>query len=211
MKAYKFLAEGRRAIFSGLTWPEGAWVEADGPPDTCRAGIHGCLPQHLAYWVLDELWEMELDGELVQTPLKVVAPRGRLGSRVTGWNDDARSDFMAEGIRRTVCYAALELREIGLDAEADSLESADNAALGERAAAVGDGAARAGERDAADLAGFIVDVVEYTRNGHTVGPAFIAAHAADLHSPIGVDDPFAAERESQGLWLAQRLGLTTGA
>lgn len=210
MKAYKFLAEGRRAIFSGMTWTEGVWIEADGPSETCRAGIHGCLPQHLAYWVLDELWEIELDGQLVETPLKVVARRGRLGSRVTGWNDEARSDFMAEGIRRAVRYAALELREVGLDAEADSLESADDAALAERATAIGEGAAQAGQRDAADLTGYVADAVEYARVGHTVGPAFIAAHAADLHSPIGVDDPFAAERESQGLWLAQRLGLKAG-
>ena len=183
MKAYKFLAEGRLAIFSGMTWTEGVWVEADGPPETCRAGIHGCLPQHLAYWVLDELWEIELEGELVKTPLKVVAPRGRLRTRVTAWNDDARRDFMAEGIRRTARYAALELREVGLDAEADSLASADDATLGDRAAAVSDAAAEA---------------------------AFIAAHAADLHSPIGIEDPFAVERESQGVWLAERLGLTTG-
>jgi hypothetical protein len=211
VNAYKFLGEERRAVFSGMTWPEGAWVEAAGPPETCRAGIHACTPRHLAYWVLDELWEIELDGELVETPLKVVAPRGRLGARVHAWDDDARRDFMAEGIRRTARYAVLELREVGLDAEGDALEAADEKALTEVASRVRDAAADAGERDAADLAAYVLDAIDYAGVGHTVGPAFIAAHAADLHSPVGVDDPFGAERESQGLWLAARLGLTSGA
>jgi hypothetical protein len=56
VNAHKFLGPRRAALFSGVTWPEREWVEADGPPETCRAGVHACLPQHLAYWIMDELW-----------------------------------------------------------------------------------------------------------------------------------------------------------
>jgi hypothetical protein len=211
VKAYKFLGAGRLGAFSGFAWPEGEWVESDGPPVTCRSGIHACLPEHLAYWIMDELWEIELDGDVYETPLKVVARRGRLLAPVATWDDGARSDFIAEGVRRTSRYAALELREVALVAEAALLEEAATVAeLGDHANAVGDAAAAAGEGDAADLAGYVADAVEYASQGDVVGPAFIAAHAADVHAPVGVDDPFAAERASQGLWLAQRLGLTVG-
>jgi hypothetical protein len=212
VRAYKFLGAGRLGVFSGFTWPEGEWVESDAPPAACHSGIHACRPEHLAYWIMDELWEIDLDGDVDETPLKVVARRGRLVARVAAWDDSARSDFMEEGVRRTSRYAALELREVGLNAEAALLEQAASVAeLGALAEAVGDAAAAAGKADAADLAGYVADAVEYVSQGDLVGPAFIAAHAADVHAPVGVDDPFAAERASQGLWLAQRLGLTPGA
>ena len=206
MKAYKFLGAGRRAPFSGFTWPERTWVEADAL-DPCRDGIHACRPEHLAYWVMAELWAIELDGELVESELKVVARRGRLGERVSAWNDDAKSEFREEAIRWTSRYAILELREVGLAAEAELLEHATLADLGERAQAVADAAADAGEADAADLARYVVDAAGYAAAGHTAGPAFVAAHAADVHGPVGINDPFAAERVAQGRWLAERLGL----
>ena len=212
MRAYKFLGAGRRGIFSGFTWPEGEWVAAAGPPATCRSGIHACRPEHLAYWIMDELWEIDLDGAVDETPLKVVAERGRLLTPVAAWDESARRDFMEESVRRVARYAALELREVGLTAEAALFEEAVPVAeLGDRANGVSDAAAAAGKSDAADLAGYVADAVEYASQGHTVSPAFIAAHAADLHAPVGIDDPFAAERASQGLWLAQRLELTAGA
>jgi hypothetical protein len=210
VRAYKFLGAGRRGVFSGFAWPEGEWVEADGPRAICRSGIHACRPKHLAYWIMDELWEIDLDGGFDETELKVVAERGRLVAPVTAWDDGARRDFMEEGVRRAARYATLELREVGLTVEAALLEEAGTvAALGECAKEVV--AAAVGKADAADLAGYVADAVEYASQGHTVGPAFIAAHAADVHAPVGVDDPFAAERGSQGLWLAQRLGLPADA
>jgi hypothetical protein len=209
MNAYKFLAPGRRAIFSGIMWPEHAWVEAAGPTAVCRSGVHACLPRHLAYWLLAELWAIELDGDVVETPLKVVAPRGRLRERVEAWDDGARRDFAAECVRRTAGYAAAELREVGLAADAERLETTD--ALQAAADVARAAADEARERDAADLAAYVCDAVDYAEGGHVGGPALIAARAAVLHAPAGVDDPFAAEREAQGLWLARRLELTDGA
>lgn len=208
MIAYKFLGNGRRGVFSGFEWPEREWVEADGAPETCVIGIHACRAEHLAYWVLEELWEVELAGDVVETALKVVARRGRLRGRVDTWDEGARADFMVEGVRRTARYAALELREAGFEQEALGLDADEPDALVAAAEAAQAAAAEAGERDAADLAGYVADAAAYAAAGHVVGPAYIAAHAAELHAPVGVDTPFAAERVSQGLWLARRLGLT---
>jgi hypothetical protein len=206
MRAYKFLAAGRRAPFSGFAWPKGEWVGADAL-EPCRSGIHACRPEHLAYWVMDELWAIELDGDLVESELKVVARRGRLVERISAWNDEAKREFREEAIRWTARYAILELREVGLAAEADSLEHATLAELDDHAADVADAAADAGESDAADLCRYVVDAAAYAAAGDAVGPAFVAAYAAGVHAPVDVDDPFAAERASQGVWLAERLRL----
>ena len=209
MRAYKFLHVGRIGPFSGFIWPEGEWVDADGPPELCRTGIHACRLEHLAYWLADELWRVELDGEVIATELQVIATRGRLVEPATAWDEAARGELAAECVRRTARYAAAELREQGLDAEADALLAAGAAEIGALADAA---AAAAGEvvgaGDAVDLAGYVADAAAWAERGHAPGVAFIAAHAADVHAPAGVDDPFGAEREEQSRWLASRLGLS---
>ena len=40
-----------------------------------------------------ELWEIELDGQIVQQARKVVASRGRLGRRVPGWDAELLDAF----------------------------------------------------------------------------------------------------------------------
>jgi hypothetical protein len=209
MNAYKFLHAGRVGPFSGFAWPEAAWVDADGPPEVCRSGIHACRLEHLAYWLADELWRIELDGELVETDLQMIATRGRLVERVSAWDEAARGDLAAECVRRTAGYAAAELREQRLAAEADALLAADLEEIGALAEAA---AAAAGEvvgaGDAVDLAGYVADAAAWAERGHAAGVAFIAAHAADVHAPPGVDDPFGAEREEQSRWLASRLALS---
>jgi hypothetical protein len=203
--AFKFLRPGRRGPFSDYAWPEAGWVEAEGPSEPCRAGIHACRPTQLAYWLGPELWEVELAGEIVETPLKLVAPRGRLAGPVSGWDDAARRELGEECVRRTARYAILELRELGLEPAAERLELA--ATLAELAAAASRVAETARGGDAADLAAFVGDALAYAEGGHAAGAAFVAAHAAEVHSPVGVDDPFAAERAAQSRWLAARLGL----
>src|SRR5207245_2276224 len=61
--AYKFLDNRGRGVFSGFSWtarPAGAWVEA---PEVvaCRAGVHASRPADLAWWINEDLWEVELD------------------------------------------------------------------------------------------------------------------------------------------------------
>jgi hypothetical protein len=213
MKAYKFFHPGRVAPFTGHVWPEQSWLEAAGPLETCRSGIHACRVDQLPYWLADELWEVELTGEIESAELQVLARRGRLVRLVEQWDGAARSEFATECVRRAAGYASDELRAHGLVAEADALAGAKSlAGLTARATAASKAAAAvAGAGDAVDLAGYVVDAAAYAEAEQTAGAAFVAAHAAVVHAPAGVDDPFGAERAGQAEWLRARLDLSEDA
>lgn len=100
MTAYKFLAAGGIGPFTGFRWPVGEWVEADGV-DLCRVGIHACRASDLPNWIDDELWEIELDGEVVEQERKLVARRGRLVRRLEGWTPELLHDFGVGCLLRT--------------------------------------------------------------------------------------------------------------
>jgi hypothetical protein len=91
MLAYKFLRAGAIGPFSGFRWPgpgpdgPGPWVEAQTFRGGCGAGIHGCDADHLVFWLSDELWTVELDGEVIAADKKLIAPRGRLVRRESAW------------------------------------------------------------------------------------------------------------------------------
>lgn len=212
MRAYKFLRPGRVGPFSEFVWPERTWVDAGAKLELCRAGVHACRRDQLAYWLAEELWEVELD-RIQEEDLQVIASRGRLLGRVTGWDEEAQSDFAVECVRRAASYAAAELREHRLDAAADTLAGAHELdELTARAQQASNTATEVvGAGSAADLAGYVVDAASYARGGDIVGTAFVAAHAAFIHQPLDVDDPFRAERAGQAQWLARRLGLRDGA
>ena len=84
MNAYKFLRPGAIGPFTGFQWEPGVWVEADASP--CASGVHACRIEDLPFWSNDELWEVELDGEVLEAERKVVARRGRLVRRVDAWS-----------------------------------------------------------------------------------------------------------------------------
>jgi len=88
VRTYKFLREGRVGPFTGFRWEPGEWVEA-GSPVLCDRGVHACRPGDLPFWLNDELWEVELGGEVAEGERKLVAERGRLVERVDGWDADA--------------------------------------------------------------------------------------------------------------------------
>ena len=101
MRALKFLRAGRVGPFSGTAWAApgagdepGAWLGAGGAPSLCRAGVHACRPADLPLWICEELWRVELGGEVTAAPDKLVAPRGRLLGRVEAW-DVAAADELA--------------------------------------------------------------------------------------------------------------------
>jgi hypothetical protein len=98
--AYKFLGDGSVSPFAAFRWPVGEWVEA-AAADPCRRGIHACRVQDLPFWLGHELWEIELDGEIVVHRRKVVAPRGRLVRRLTDWNRELLEEFGARVLART--------------------------------------------------------------------------------------------------------------
>jgi hypothetical protein len=94
--AYKFLRADGTGVFSGFRWPmpngkPGEWVQA--PVLPCRSGIHACRPADLPFWVGRALFEIELEGDIVEDVRKVVAPRARLLRRLAAWDDQLRDTY----------------------------------------------------------------------------------------------------------------------
>jgi hypothetical protein len=104
MKAYKFLQPGAVAPFSGYAWQPAEWLDAGGA-DPCRVGIHACRVRDLPYWLAAELWEIELDGAVVEQERKLVAPRGRLVRRIDRWNEKTAAAFRAWCVTRAQKFA----------------------------------------------------------------------------------------------------------
>jgi hypothetical protein len=100
MNAFKFLAAGAVSPFARFRWPVGEWVDAT-QAEVCRLGIHACRIGDLPFWLDTELWEIELEGEVVEHPRKIVAPRGRLVRQIEEWGASARRDFGASVLKRT--------------------------------------------------------------------------------------------------------------
>lgn len=156
MIAYKFLAAGAVARFSGATWPTpsqegpGSWVVAEGQLETCANGIHACAREALAYWLDDELWAAELGDEIVAAGTVLVARRGRLVQRVAGWPSVSRAfaeDCAAHARRRVAASGEAErLAEVVGDAEHHAARAAapGDAVVAAYAAAVAAGALEPG-------------------------------------------------------------------
>jgi hypothetical protein len=145
MRAYKCLRPGRIGPFSGYSWPIGEWVEADGAL-LCMQGVHACRTTDLPFWLTQELWEIELAGQVRQESRKLIADCGRLVQRLEDWNGDSAMSFAKDCAARAKDRAeratgddAALLKELAGDAAA-------NAAKGE-AALVGYIAARSAEVD----------------------------------------------------------------
>jgi hypothetical protein len=96
VRAYKFLRPDGTGVFTGFRWPPpaegpGEWVQAK--LDPCHSGIHACTAHHLPLWIGRALYEVELDGEIADDVMKLVASRGRLLRRVDGWDEQAYEDY----------------------------------------------------------------------------------------------------------------------
>ena len=116
MIAYKFLRGDGSSVFTGFRWPlpdgaPGAWVDA--PVDPCRSGIHACRPADLPYWIGRSLYEVELAGDIVEEPTKLVASRARLLRPVAAWNDGAARRVHAHVRRPRACARARRLATAG--------------------------------------------------------------------------------------------------
>jgi hypothetical protein len=98
--ALKVLDRDARAPFTGFRWPVGEWLDA-GEVEPCRSGIHALRPRDLPYWLGAQLWEIELDGEIVVQERKLVARRGRLVRRRDEWNPELLDDFAVDVLGRT--------------------------------------------------------------------------------------------------------------
>ena len=96
MIAYKFLRTDGTGVFTRFRWPPpdrrpGAWVEAG--IDPCRSGIHACRIRDLPLWLGRTLYAIELDGDILREPSKLVASRGRLVRRIDTWDDALRDAY----------------------------------------------------------------------------------------------------------------------
>jgi hypothetical protein len=98
VRAYKVLHNGRSG-FMGWRWPlpeggrPGEWVVAEGPLGLCTNGIHSSTVDQLPQWLGDEIWELELDGEVLRTEPALVARRARAIQLVEAWDGQARVAF----------------------------------------------------------------------------------------------------------------------
>lgn len=215
VRAYKFLDADGCTVFTGTRWAlpfggePGPWIEG-GPVRPCHSGIHACLLDDLAYWIADELWEIELDGDVERAHHKVAARRGRLVRRIGGWAGGVATEFPHWCAWRTRDRAVEVLQGSGETAWADRVAAANTLADVQRlardaAAALGD------ESEAGMLASFAGDAADLA--GRLAISAFVAACAAGHTNRRQHDDEasyaagFAAERAAQSAWIATQLQL----
>lgn len=111
MRAYKVLRDGR-SEFTGVLWPlpaggqPGEWVSANGQLGLCTNGIHASTVDQLPQWLGNEIWEAELDGEVLKTEPALVASRARLIRRVQEWSTEAQLAFSHDCAQRARALAA---------------------------------------------------------------------------------------------------------
>jgi hypothetical protein len=191
--AYKFLAPGTVGVFSGFTWPRpagarpGAWVQARGALETCGNGVHACRPADLPFWLAEELWRVELGGEVLEVERGLVARRGRLLERIDSWTPEAARELAEVCRARSGALAEQALAASGI------VEDADVAGYARDTASY---AAQASEGD-----------VAWASCTAYVG-AFTAGLAASGSARGARRDPaYFSERRWQAEWLAGRLGL----
>jgi hypothetical protein len=201
--AYKFLRSGRIGPFSGFQWPEpGVWVHAPRDLIACRRGIHACRASDLPWWLADELWQIELDGQVQSDEHKVVAPAGRLRSQIDAWTPACAQEYADACAWRAQERAVQALTQAGHRREADELTSCatlDDVLVAARRLAGAIPAARISLTIAGDGA-------VRALTGAPPTSAYIAAHAAmRLEGAAG----YAAERAWQSGWLVERLTLRT--
>lgn len=206
MRAYKFLDAEDRAPFTGTPWRQGEWVES-ARAATCREGVHGCSPWDLSTWLAHSLWEIELDGEIVEGRHKVAGSRGRLVRRIDGYPEAVRA-LQADGAWRSRDRAVDALGREGRHDLAGRFRGA--ATLEELAALGADVDDRSWSERAAALA---ADAAHFAHHGDHAQSPFVAACSAGHHAagpgadPSAYDRGYAAERAHQSAWLAERLGL----
>jgi hypothetical protein len=205
--AYKFLSSGGVGPFSRYAWPlprdgrPGAWVSGATGAVLCRSAVHACRVRDLPWWLQDELWEAELDGEIATGRHKVMAPRARLLRRVEPWDAACSQRFADACAMRARDHAVTALQRAGAKHAAAQLRKAtDTRSLRDAARIWADAATPS--RIPVMMAG---DAARRARGGAAVVAGYIAAKtAARVDGPAALD----AEREWQADWLHTTLSLS---
>jgi hypothetical protein len=101
--AYKFLTRDATGPLSGFAWPlpegsaPGPWVDVGaGALELCVRGAHVCRLADLAYWLNDELWQVEVGGEQIEGIDCLVVRQARLVRRLDSWRDGGVAARFAE-------------------------------------------------------------------------------------------------------------------
>lgn len=233
MIAYKFLERGAIGPFSRFSWPRpaednpGEWVATADEVRQCFHGVHASLTDDLLNWLDDELWQIELDGEIIDSNGMLVAQRGRLLRRVDAWDDTTASAFAADCALRARHRALAALRRVGLTDEAEQLLQASE--LDQVQAAAAAAHQSTDDADAAELTGFVADAIslttglrpdawrDSTRSDTAISQrpaataanvAFVVAHIAGREAATAnpndsrsYETAFNAERAAQLAWL----------
>lgn len=199
-RAWKFLAPGGVAPFSGHLWPRpgagsaGAWVES------ARDGVYACRIGDLPWWVDAELWEVELAGPWEELGTQVRARAARLISPRTAWDAAAFRAYGEACALRTRDWAVEALHAEQRSEDAEALRRCGTLAeITERARSL-QGLTRAG-----NLAGYAADAAARAGLGNAGAAANMAGNASILYR--GAEEAFDAERAWQGAWIADRAGL----
>ena len=211
MHAYAFLDPTATDYVSGVRWsvPDGrgpgAWLEAG-----AGSRLRGYPADQLLWWLDQQLWEVELAGDVQETNRSVLGTRGRLLAPVDAWTPDVACELTTD--------CALRLREravVALEADGRRAAAADLGAAGDpEAIAEAAAVAASGEGCGSLLAGYTADLVRLAAfmpdpaRGAAVA-ARIAAHAqaGGDEGKQGYEEAYAEERALQGDWLRTRLGL----
>jgi len=232
--AYKFLSSGAIGLFSRHAWPTptsdapGEWVRVDGEVKECLNGVHACAKSQLVEWLDDELWEIELDGAVLEADGAVIAPAGRLVRRLEGWNDECARAFVGHCVDGTVALAAESLAREGRATDAEALLASRSQPGAELKVFE---LARNLEEDQSGPVRFAADMARLEHGGRPEldadaptaeagGPtpaalaanlgfvcAHITAQLAEQESAGAYAESFARERVSQSSWLAEKLQL----
>jgi len=196
MLAWKFLAPGALAPFTGISWPvpgegDGGWVEARSKP---ARGVHACALEDLPYWIDQELWVVELEGEVTRARRQLIAGRGRLVARLDEWSS-AQAEFTGACIERTRRRVIDALLAAGRDGDA-ALLSAPRDPEAERQTALS--IAESGPT----YVGYVADVIR--RRPYPGTCAYMAANAAAAIGNVRGHDQ---ERAEQAAWFSARFKL----
>jgi hypothetical protein len=219
MTWYKFLARGALGPFSGRTWPApdglgrpGDWMAAP-RLEPCRSGLHLLRPDDLPYWLCEELYTVEVDGDVVSHDSFVLAHRARLLDRVEAWDQDTAAAFCGDCAERVRDLAVDGLRADGWLSHAARL--ADCETTDEIQAATGRILEEAD--GVSPLVGYALDAARFAASARvqarwaagTATTAFVSAKAAGAAAD-GSDgrDATTVERRRQGEWLASHLLVT---
>ena len=119
MTAFTFTRRGARCPFTDRIWPaDGGWL-----PDA-RATTADKLP----VWIANELWQVELAGEIATPGEQIVGERGRLLERVEAWDRAAAEEFVTDCRRRTLTLAARRPGDLRLTPMANDARGCGTAA-----------------------------------------------------------------------------------